>query len=391
MNEQSDLAFRDSGIHVPCADTADLVNMLEVGTGKGNTEEQNVKESDNKQLPEILYEIRYQDSSGEHVYSRLLPRPAKDIEQPAGAEPPVMKIVDVRSTWLVKEAPEFADSAPFTVEKTTRRSTSDKEETAAPSEDKSGEVNSVKLPPYDAQLGSYIEITSHAVLDALRCVIDYAPGYDLGARSVKIRWPYSILVHYDDKLAEYQRKFESPDCMSTVCPGRNANRHIGIVRKFVKDTIGAAVEDERKRHARGMATFDMLWLLFRPGTDMLYERDGIGEHHPYVMGELQCGVLNGAIRLYEIELWNMKANPVYLGPCHERTEMEPFAGEVQITSLKIYPFEHCIKSKLWGERENARDYFEKRGSIFFQLRRQGCWEYRGYTTTFPRRPVSVNK
>jgi hypothetical protein len=390
MNEQSGLSLRDSGIGSLSPDSVKAVDVQEVEAGNDNVEEQNAVEASINQSPEILYEIRYQNEAGEHVYSRPLPRPAKEIEQPAGVEPPVMKIVDVRSTWLEKDAPEFADPALSTAEKTATASTSDREETPVLTEDHLSKANTIKLPPFDSELGSYIEITSPAVLEALRCVIDYAPVHDLGARRVTVQWPYSILAHYDDILAEYQGKFETPNCTSMACPGRNANRHIGIVRKFVNDTMGAAIEDERKRHARGMATFDMLWLLFRPGVDMLVDNGWIGEHQPYVMGTLHCDVLNGTIRSYKIGLWNMRANSIYIGPRYQYTVIEPFAGEVQITSLEAYPFEHRTKSKVWGEREDAREYFEKRGRIFFQLRKQGCWDFRGYTTTFPRRPVSLN-
>jgi hypothetical protein len=97
-----------------------------------------------------------------------------------------------------------------------------------------------------------------------------------------------------------------------------------------------------------MATFDMLWLLLRPGVDMLIDRGGIGEHQPYIMGTFYCDSLNGTIRSYDIRVWNMRGSSRYIGPCYYDMVIEPFAGEVQITSLKAYPFEYPTKSKLWG-------------------------------------------
>jgi hypothetical protein len=246
-----------------------------------------------------------------------------------------------------------------------------------------------KLPPYESRRGSYIEIMSPAVLEALRSVVDYAPGYDLGARKVKIEWPYSLLVHYDDALAKYQERFASPDCTGTVCPGKYAHKHISIVRNFVKAEIGTAVEDERKRHARGMATYDMLWLLFPPGIDVLYDRSVTGEYQPYVIGSMTTSVWNGTIRQYNIGLWNMGVDIYHVGPLTQNENIHPFAGEVKINSLMIYPFEYRTNNKVWGERGDARRYFEERGKVFFQLRKPGCWDFRGYTTTFPRLPVSL--
>lgn len=229
------------------------------------------------------------------------------------------------------------------------------------------------------------------MLEALRCVIDYAPGYELGARNVRINWPYSLLVHYDDALAKYQEKFATPDCTGVACPGKYANNHISVVRNFVNDAVGTAIEDERRRHERGMATFDMLWLLLRPGADMLFDENIIGEYQPYVMGSMRCVVCDGTIRSYVVTLWNMRANSLYIGPSYDTLTIEPFAGEKKISSLPVYPFEFRTKNRVWGEKEDARQYFEERGKVFFQLRRQGCWDFRGYTTTFPRRPVRLSE
>lgn len=389
QDDHMELSFRDSGIGMPPADSKEAVISQAGGNKEENIEEHVTEKKGTKVSPEILYEIRYRNEDGENVYSRLLPRPAEAIEQPIGVEPPVMKVVDVRSTWLEADAPEFADSASSKDENTTTEITSDKEDTTSIKND-SSEEKVIKLPPYESQLGSYIEITSPAVLEALRCVVDYAPANDLGTRSVTIYWPYALLVHYDDALAEYQRRFENPTCTSIACSGKKASRHIDIVRKFVKDEVGASVEDERKRHARGMATFEMLWLLYKPGVDMLVDKDDIAEHQPYVMGALYYDVLNGSISSYNAQLWNMKANSRYIGPCYYSLPIAPFAGEMQITSFKVYPFEYRTKSKVWGEKEDAERYFVERGKIFYQLRKQGSWDFRGYTTTFPRRPVSVD-
>jgi hypothetical protein len=47
--------------------------------------------------------------------------------------------------------------------------------------------------------------------------------------------------------------------------------------------------------------------------------------------------------------------------------------------MKAYPVDYRAQNKVWGEKEDTREYFEKRG----------CLDFRGYTTTFPQRPVSL--
>ena len=232
---------------------------------------------------------------------------------------------------------------------------------------------------------------SPAVLEALRCVVDYAPGHDLAAKNLKLYWPYSILVHYDDAIAKYQERYKSHNCTGVACPGKHAYRHIAIVRNFIHESLGTAIEDERKRHARGVATFNMLWLLFPPGIDLLYDRNEVGEYEPYVMGTLDCVVINGAVHSYDIGMWNLCSDIFRIGPSIVHEPITSLAGEVKITSLVAYPFEYRTGGKIWGEKENARRYFEKRGSTFFQLRRQGCWDFRGYTSSFPRRLVLFHR
>lgn len=293
------------------------------------------------------------------------------------------KVVDVRSTWLDVDASDFYEQTKADPKGTT-------EETETPHNETKDE-KTFKLPPFDSHGGSYIEITSPAVLEALRSVVDYAPSYDLGARKVRIDWPYSLLIHHEDALAEYQERLASSDCIGGACPGTYAYRHISIVRNFVKAAVGAAVRVERERHARGMATFEMLWLLFPPGIDVLYDRDNTGEYQPYVIRSQNCSVVNETVRSISFKLWNMEYNVLSICPSVTDDSIEPFAGEVKISSLAIYPFEYRTQSKIWGEKEDARQYFEERGKIYFQLRRLGCWNFRGYTTSYPRNPVSFPK
>lgn len=48
----------------------------------------------------------------------------------------------------------------------------------------------------------YIRILSPCANEALRCVVDYFPDIDFSADAIKIFAPFSVLVFYEQKLAE---------------------------------------------------------------------------------------------------------------------------------------------------------------------------------------------
>lgn len=111
--------------------------------------------------PEIIYEVRYQnDASGEDVYARPLARPLAKIETPPGTRPPVMKVVDVRITWLTAGSTELELGRSGAERQTVSAGTVSEQSSVAgkrveehdavgKNHDEPGKVETVKLPPFD--------------------------------------------------------------------------------------------------------------------------------------------------------------------------------------------------------------------------------------------------
>jgi hypothetical protein len=342
--------------------------------------------------PDILYEVRYTNAANEQIYNRALPRPAAEIESSPGNRPPVMKVVETRMTWLEAGAPEFlikdADPKPVSI---STRSVAKNPETEDEKREDTEPYERIRLPPFDHQSMTYIEILSPAVLEALRSVIEYYPGESLVTRSIKVYWPYPMITHHDEALEQYQKKFENPSCTKSHCSGQYAYKHISLIREFVHKSTGIAVAEERKRHERGFASFEMLWLLYRPGDDVLWDELTYGEHEPWVIRSVDWVVKDGTIRSYRITLWNMNADSVYLGPSNSTHFISPFSGEREISSLRLFPFKFLKKDKNGRSAEQVKSNLIERGKVFFELRKKGCWDFRGHTTFFPRHPVSFVK
>ncbi|KDN64254.1 putative ATPase [Colletotrichum sublineola] len=221
-------------------------------------------------------------------------------------------------------------------------------------------------PPHIKHRGNaYIRILSPAVCEALRCVVDYFPGIDLSKQVIDVPEPFTIFVFYEAQLTEYRERlqFRSED-VSTACLNRFAHKHIGIVQDFVRQKTSSSVEAERKRHARGYVTFDMLWLLYRPGSEVYYDPYDVGEHDPYIVEHVNFKLINGTTDVYFIDHWNLDANETDVGPSScDCLTVKRFAGEKSIVSLKSYPCEYIKFSDGLPQEEmqSIRDHFMERG------------------------------
>lgn len=238
----------------------------------------------------------------------------------------------------------------------------------------------------------YIRILSPAVNEALRCTVDYYPEVDLSSRVVKIYEPYDIIVFYEQQLTEYRKRLElgTDEDLDTSCPNRHAARDILVVQNFIQEQVGTAVEAERKRHARGQATFDMLWLLFKPGCEIFFDVAYIGEYDPFIFRSIDCSLINGATESYKITCWNIDADSSWVGPSQIEATVERFAGEKNIVELKLYPCEYLRFDPDVNTDDLAgiRQHFIERGRRWYELRRTTkCWYFEGTTVTVPRRAV----
>ncbi|KAM0431481.1 hypothetical protein ACHAPT_005459 [Fusarium lateritium] len=298
----------------------------------------------------IRYKTKYIGKACGEVILDANPDVAHDL-----AEPPVLEHINVRLSGL--------------------HTVSDKVENIAKTEVARGH--------------SYINIFSPAVAEALRCVVDYFPGVYLSESIIRVAEPYNIFVFFEKQLTEYRERLDkAAETDPLTCANRFASKHIALVQDFVKKRIQAQVDAERERHARGYATFDMLWLLYQPGVDVYFDRWNINEHEPFVMTGVEFTYINEAADFYKVRLWNIDADFDRVGPSPWEFKVDRFAGEQKIVDLPAFPCEYLRFSEE-VDRERIPDIKEnlvKRGKKWYNLRRDICpYHFDGFTTAFPRR------
>lgn len=242
---------------------------------------------------------------------------------------------------------------------------------------------------------AYIRILSPAVAEALRCIVDYFPDIDFAPTVIKIKEPYSVFIFFEEQLTAYRKRLEKANEEESgplTCANRWAAKHIAIVQQFVHDQTHEAVEAERERHSRGYATFDMLWLLYKPGEDAYLDYGSVNEHEPYVTASLDFTLTNGTANSYTLNLWNLDADSFWVGAGRVHTDIQRFAGEKEIVSLQAYPCRMLSFSSGMDSQSlmAIREHFTQRGKKWYDLRRKvQTHRIDGYTSTFPRGYVGL--
>ena len=100
-------------------------------------------------------------------------------------------------------------------------------------------------------------MNSPAIINAFQSVVEYSAGLNILEDSDTLSEPYRTCFRHEEELKAY-RNLCHPDAIDPSEHNVNAYEHLGILQDVLFQRLGKAVEAERQRHARGVATFDML-------------------------------------------------------------------------------------------------------------------------------------
>ena len=233
--------------------------------------------------------------------------------------------------------------------------------------------------------GPVLKILSPLLVNALNAVVNYYPDQSLDG-TVTLKPPFKMLVHYRKELEEH--KSQQPSCHPPE-DVEERNKHIDSALRFINTKMGTALEAEEARHAQDtpVATFELYWMLLRPGDNVYAVHDGILS--PYIVKSVTGGTWGvGRPSAYVVNVWNLNFNGRSLGRCSESFLIKPFDGERAITSISVYPERFHVDKP---GQETMRQRMVKRGKRFVQLTKQTYCDYKGQTLTHPKRTVCMEK
>lgn len=310
--------------------------------------------------PPVLYKVDYYDDDNKFVFSKENKEPMAVQNTLSSLKKSVLEVItDVRI--IGPHAPNIAN------------------------EEKPGNAISI--------LGTSLKINSPAIITALQSVIEYYPGQSFSEDSNIVGEPFTSLIHHEKELKAYRDQFHPSKIDSTVeCCQRNANayEHLGILQNVLSERSSKEVEAERQRHARGVATFEMLWLLYKPGDDVYLDTDYDGNYDAYVVKSYSGGMYGGRPFPMTIDLWNMDFDGNRIGRKCLSVDQPVYDGEKDITSLSVFPCQFWKdKSKDGEDSTPLKKKLEERGKMFFRLTQRQCMDYDGLRQIWPKKHVSV--
>jgi hypothetical protein len=153
------------------------------------------------------------------------------------------------------------------------------------------------------------------------------------------------------------------------------------------------VREEEARHRRGVATFDMLWLLWKPGCEVV-ANGARGAWDPvskrwdgFILDRVLLTIRDGQLLAYNLDLWGMEYNGKYLQSHKVGVGVFPFSGERHIRDLP-----DAVPAQYWenpNDPDYTVEYMKRRGMQYFSLKQKQCVYYAGDTLEHPFSRVKV--
>lgn len=248
------------------------------------------------------------------------------------------------------------------------------------------------LPPATSSANATkIEIKSQAVIHAFRTIIGYYPMLNLAGDVVTLREPYAPLYHYRRELQEYGESFSTRDDQTEHCQeDRKMTGDIKLLLDYFEEKWGQRVKDELERYKKPKptCTFDMLWMLFKPGIDVYVDINKNKMYQAYVLRSLDFEYSDGRVWLYSAGLWCLQGNHMAIDiPMPEFTTILPWSGEMEIAKLNIFPCGYMRKEEHGTTNEERREALVKRGELYFRLLKGPNFvTFNGHDADMPRAP-----
>ncbi|KAF4974139.1 hypothetical protein FZEAL_8904 [Fusarium zealandicum] len=222
----------------------------------------------------------------------------------------------------------------------------------------------------------FMTIHSEHLINALRAVVAYYPYINLEGKSITINSPYRVLYHHRQELADYR---ESQPAAHDAEYAATTAKHIDVLLKFLDDNLGDKIRREEERHQlkTPRATFDLFWLLLKPGEVIYAKRYDIWT--PYVISSVNISQnVYTPYDAYKVNCWMLESNGTKMKRFMYTFSLSPWLGEQAIGSLPVVP------AAFWPEDLEAqggktmRERSIAQGKLYWELlKRPTYMDYEG--------------
>lgn len=261
-----------------------------------------------------------------------------------------------------------------------------------------------KIPPPEMQVTSLkgetrIVTTSRSIIKALQHVTEaFYPMPHLLGETVTILEPYQLIIQHWDALHAYRNEYNPFRVRQDAWCDRDKDsyKHLGLLLDFVRSSTMPSVIAERARHARGRATWAMLWLLFRPGTDVLarevatphdgHVRNGCRFGRGFVVHSIEGGGEGVYAMPYRINARCLDSDGTSVTWLERCFTIPHFSGEVEVAELELVPADWPGLAST-GDGIAPVEHLRRRGKMFFELLQPQCRHHSGRRLQTPWAPL----
>ena len=216
----------------------------------------------------------------------------------------------------------------------------------------------------------------------------YYPGSSLfSTDQIKIGEPYAEILHYRDEIEAYKEKHPPPHDPAYVA---RTNHHIDILLTYIDHQFGKDLEAERQRHRKSppTCTYQMLWLLFKPG-ELCYHFPAPGQVQAFIAKNfrtpIQWGDYSGPTHVFG---WSIAYGGKSFGREPFDKSVASFVGEKEISTLECFPARYLDQNGKYGTQEKLREKLIDRGRKYWEMYKPTYSDYRGTTANFPYRQIN---
>ncbi|KAJ8118977.1 hypothetical protein ONZ43_g3889 [Nemania bipapillata] len=218
-------------------------------------------------------------------------------------------------------------------------------------------------------------IRSKTLLEELKKIIYWpSAAFYHGQQKLQLSYPYRSLCVYRDELeklleAKTKELSEAEDSSDDAARLKLTHDHLSLVLAEVDKVSKANVilEDERHSRPEPVATFDMLWKLFRPGTEVYLYEDGQEtaakvrllrwDYGPLAMNDQS----DRPFRTVSVFVWYLDHDGIYLTARQHIIEIGRWDGEKPIKELSVQP------ASMVENGRAKRDKIVQRGRHYLEL------------------------
>lgn len=228
-------------------------------------------------------------------------------------------------------------------------------------------------------------IHSAAIINALRAVVSYYPSQNLSGDSLRIDWPYRVLVHHYDELVRFKTEVTLKIPEDLCVRERDAVEHLDVLIHFLDDSVMVDIRAEAERIKKGFVTYENLWYHYRPGCAVVtqYLEDEGSQWNTYVVRNIDGGPTPEHSEPWRIVGWALDFDGTYLDRKRTLQYFETFTGE---SDWNLHT--RFIYDKTSLDDEEARKQIET-GRRYWKLIQKQCQYHKGKSCTFPYNEVST--